>query len=299
MIITATLGSDYTESRSNRGEYSSILKTAPRQEITGPAYQDRTQPTVMPEIHAQAHHAAEYNRTVNQQRDMRNDYMQTLWRRPHEQPPPASLNQPVGTDASVPTSRPAPSPHSAAGGMQQPGIVPNQSPQLLMTAAPYSQPIHAQNPVNQGSMRGMAQAPYQQQASRPTSLSSGPGTSMPQTSQNYSYPQSQPMWSQPPQTPQHGYSAYTAQSQPSAHPQQSPTPQLRHSSSGGQVQAGGVPYSGMPGMGQAYGAPAQGMYPTEQTPRQYMHQSPAPQPAVTQAWSQQPAPSQWWANQPQ
>ena len=156
MPMITTVGPDYTENRSNRGEYAAILKTGPRQEITGPAYQDRTQPTAMPEIHAQAHHAAEFNRSVNQQRDMRNDYMQTMWRRPHEQPASASLSQPVGTDASVPASRPAPSAHTAAG-MQQSGIVPNQSPQMLMTAAPYSQSIHAQNPVNASSIsRGMS-----------------------------------------------------------------------------------------------------------------------------------------------
>ncbi|KAI7788969.1 RSC complex subunit Rsc7 [Diaporthe eres] len=56
---------EYPDSR--RTDYSSILKTGPRQEITGPPYQDRSQPTAMPEIHAQAHHAAEYNRSVNQQ----------------------------------------------------------------------------------------------------------------------------------------------------------------------------------------------------------------------------------------
>ncbi|KAK3362736.1 chromatin remodelling complex Rsc7/Swp82 subunit-domain-containing protein [Lasiosphaeria hispida] len=268
---------EYNDTRSR--DYSSILKTGPRQEITGPAYQDRTQPSPISELHAQAHHAAEFNRTVNQQREMRNDYMQNLWRRPHEQPPATNLSQPGAvTDASAPASRPAPSPHTAASGMQQPGVVPNQSPQMMMTAAPYSQPIHAQNSVNPGTMRG----------------STG---SMQQPAQNYNYPQNQ-LWPPTPQTPQHGYSAYTAQPQPSPHPQQSPTPQLRHSSAGAQVQPGSMSYSGMPGMGQGYGTPAQGMYSADQTPRQYMHQS-APAPAVTQPWSQQQTPAQWWTTQPQ
>ncbi|KAK0730472.1 chromatin remodelling complex Rsc7/Swp82 subunit-domain-containing protein [Lasiosphaeris hirsuta] len=290
-----TLGPDYSDTRSR--DYSSILKTGPRQEITGPAYQDRTQPSPISELHAQAHHAAEFNRTVNQQRELRNDYMQNLWRRPHEQPPAANLSQPGGaTDASAPASRPAPSPHTAASGMQQPGVVPNQSPQMMMTAAPYSQPTHAQNSVNSGAMRGMAQAPAQNN-SRPTNPSSGSTGSMPQPAQNYSYPQNQ-IWPPTPQTPQHGYSAYTAQPQPSPHPQQSPAPQLRHSAAGSQVQPGSMSYSGMPGMGQGYGTPAQGMYPADQTPRQYMHQS-APAPAVTQPWSQQQTPAQWWTTQPQ
>ncbi|KAK3394767.1 chromatin remodelling complex Rsc7/Swp82 subunit-domain-containing protein [Podospora didyma] len=327
-------------------DYSGILKTGPRQEISGPPYQDRTQPSPISEMHAQAHHAAEYNRTVNQQREIRGDYMQTIWRRPHDQPPPTSLSQPVGaTDATAPPpSRPAPSPHpphATTASMPQPGVVPNQSPQMMMTTAPYSQPIHApQNSIGQGPMRGMAQAQAQNQNnSRPTNPSSGSGGNMPsQSAQNYSYPPQNQMWPPTPQTPQHGYSAYTAQSQPSPHPhsqhpqhpqqqqqqhqqqqpqqqqqqqqpppppppqpqqqpQQSPAPQVRHSSGSSQLPPSNLSYSGMPGMGQGYGAPAQGMYPADQTPRQYMHQS-APPPAVTQSWSQQ-TPAQWWASQPQ
>ncbi|KAK0656344.1 chromatin remodelling complex Rsc7/Swp82 subunit-domain-containing protein [Cercophora newfieldiana] len=251
-------------------DYSGVLK-GPRQEITGPAYQDRTQPSPISEIHAQAHQAAEFNRTVNQQREMRGDYLQGIWRRPHEQPA-TTLSQPVGTtDAAAPASRPAPA-------MPQPGVVPNQSPQMMMTAAPYSQPIHAQNSVSQGAMRG---------------------GSMPQNTQNYTYPQSQQIWPTTPQTPQHGYSAYTTQSQASPHPQQSPAPQIRHSGGGNPVQPGNMPYSGMPGMGPGYGTATQGMYnPADQTPRQYMHQS-APAPAVSQPWSQQQTPAQWWTTQPQ
>lgn len=313
-----TLGPDYNDTRSR--DYSSILKTGPRQEITGPPYQDRIQPSPISELHAQAHHAAEFNRSVTQQRDIRGDYMQSIWRRPHEQPS-TTLSQPAATtDASVPTSRPAPASHSSATGLQQPGIVPNQSPQLMMTAAPYSQPIHAQNPVGQGAMRGMAHDHQTQSSSRPTYSSSGSTGSLPQATQNYSYSQGQ-MWPPTPQTPQHGgYSAYTttaAQSQPSPHPQQSPAgagggaqqQPMRHSSAAGQVQPGSAmpPYSGMPGMtSQGYGATAQGMYSTDQTPRQYIqhHQSPGAGPAVTQAaaaWPQQPhqAQAQWWTNQPQ
>ncbi|AEO65877.1 chromatin remodelling complex subunit-like protein [Thermothielavioides terrestris NRRL 8126] len=295
-----TLGPDYNDTRSR--DYSSILKTGPRQEITGPPYQDRIQPSPISELNAQAHHAAEFNRSINQQREMRGDYMQSIWRRPHEQPPPTTLSQPVSSsDATVPTSRPGPASHASTTGLQQPGIVPNQSP-MMMTAAPYSQPIQAQNPVGQSTLRGLAHDPVQS-TSRPTYPSSGSSGALPQATQNYSYSQSQ-MWPPTPQTPQHGYSAYTAQSQPSPHPQQqSPAPQqLRHSSASGPVQpAGGLSYPGMPGMTQgSYGSPAagQGMYSADQTPRQYMHQSPQA-PAVTQAWSQPQAPGQWWTTQPQ
>jgi chromatin structure-remodeling complex protein RSC7 len=286
-----TGGPEYNDAQ--RRDYSSVLKTGPRQEITGPAYQDRTQTTPIHELHAQAHHAAEFNRTVNQQRDMRNDYMQTLWRRPHEQPATSS-----SADPGVPSTRPGQSPHTSATGMAAPGggLLPNQSPQMIMSsAAPYSQSIHAQN---QPSMRGMAHPSPSQQNSRPTTMSAGTSGSMPHSSQSYNYPPPQ-MWPPTPQTPQHGYSAYTAQSQASPHPQQSPAPQQLRQSSGSQVQPGSMPYSGMPGINQGYGTPqSQGMYGTDQTPRQYMHQSAGSAPAVTQAWSQQ-TPAQWWTNQPQ
>ncbi|ROW11515.1 hypothetical protein VMCG_00980 [Cytospora schulzeri] len=109
---------EYPDTR--RTDYSSIIKTGPRQEITGPPYQDRTQPTAMPEIHAQAHHTAEFNRSVNQQREMRTDYMNNMWRRPHEQPVSAAMSQPVtvGTsDASIPASRATQSPHTTTAGL--------------------------------------------------------------------------------------------------------------------------------------------------------------------------------------
>ncbi|KAK4466646.1 chromatin remodelling complex Rsc7/Swp82 subunit-domain-containing protein [Cladorrhinum samala] len=287
---------DYNDSRGR--DYSNILKRGPRQEITGPPYQDRIQSSPVSELHAQAHHAAEFNRTVNSQREMRGEYMQSIWRRPHEQPPTTTMSQPgVTAEAPAPlTSRPGASSHPTVAGMQQPSVGSHQShpsPQMMMTAAPYSQPVHAPAPAGQ---RGMAQETVPNNSPRPTyppAGSSGPG---PQSSQNYNYPPNQ-MWPPTPQTPQHGYSAYTAQSQPSPHPQQSPAPQLRHSSSSGPVQPGSMSYPGMPSMNQGYNTSAQGMYPAESTPRQYMHQSP-PAPPVTQGWSAQPQqPAQWWANQ--
>ena len=290
---------EYPDAR--RTDYSSILKTGPRQEITGPPYQDRTQPTAMPEIHAQAHHAAEFNRSVNQQREIRTDYMNNMWRRPHEQPVSAAMSQPVtvGTsDASISTSRATQSPHTTTAGLSQQhsGVVPSQSPQLMMTAPPYSNPIQAQNPISQSAtMRGMAQVPSQQH-SKPTSLSSGSTASMPQTAQGYGgYQPSNQMWPPTPQTPQYGYT-HTQQPQQSPHPQQSSTSQMRHSSSSGPVQSGAMPYSGMPGVTQGYAAPSPYDH---QTPRQYMHQQSTPSPAVTQAWSgQQQQPQQWWTQQP-
>lgn len=258
-----TVAPELSDSRPR--DYSGIIKGGPRQEITGPAYQDQTRPSPLVELHSQAHHAAEFNRSVNQQRDMRGDYLQGIWRRPHEQPA-SNLPQP---HESIPTSRPTNSPHNAAAGLPQPNVVSSQSPQMMMTTPPYSQPINAQN-----NMRGST-----------GSISGAPG---------YNY-QSGQMWSQSPQPGQPGYGSYTTQSQQQQqHPSHSPAPQLRQPS--GQMQAN-MQFPPMGGM--QYGG-GQGMYPADQTPRQYMQQG-APGPGGPQAWSGQHSPpqpqhqqQQWW-----
>ncbi|KAI1635171.1 chromatin remodelling complex Rsc7/Swp82 subunit-domain-containing protein [Biscogniauxia mediterranea] len=288
-----TVGPDLNDTRTR--DYN-FIKGGPRQEITGPAYQDRTQSSPISEIHQQAHHAAEYNRSVNQQREMRTDYMQNLWRRPHEQPP---SSQPISnTETTLPTTRPGQSPHTTPAGMQSSSMVPNQSPQMMMTAPPYSQPIHAQQPMSQAPMRGMPQ-PSSQKQSRPSSIQ--PGSSSMSQGTPYNYSSSNQMWGpQTPQTPQH-YPGYTTQAQASPHPQQSPAPQLRHPGGTPQMQPGSMQYPGMQGLGQGYPNPGQGMYPQEQTPRQFMPQNPGGAPAVTSAWTtpQTSAGGNWWANQPQ
>ena len=151
-----TAGSDLNDTRPR--DFSGIVKGGPRQEITGPPYQDQTRPAPLGEIHAQASHAADYNRSVNHQRDMRGDYLQGMWRRPHEQPSPG-LNQTAGSsDSAVATTRPTHSPHTATSGItHQPSAVSSQSPQMMMTAPPYAQSLQAQNaPGQQPPMRGTA-----------------------------------------------------------------------------------------------------------------------------------------------
>ncbi|XWW92987.1 hypothetical protein V2A60_000915 [Cordyceps javanica] len=240
-------------------DYSGIVRRGPRQEITGPAYQDQTRPSPVMELHSQTHQAAEFNRSVNHERDLRSNYLQGIWHRPHEQPP-SSLTQPVGTSEAVPTSRATASPHAAAAGLPQPGGVPSRSPQMMMTAAPYSQGISAQ--MGQGMRQG--------------SISAGqPG---------YNY-QSGQMWQQNPQAGQGTYASYTTQGQ-QPHPSQSPA-SMRQPGSGQMQNMQFPPMGGMPQYG---GQPS--MYPTDQTPRQYMQQPAAGQPGVGQAWQGQHAPGQ-------
>ncbi|KAJ4150790.1 hypothetical protein LMH87_011524 [Akanthomyces muscarius] len=265
-------------------DYSGIVRRGPRQEITGPAYQDQTRPSPAMELHSQTHHAAEFNRSVNQQRDMRGDYLQGIWHRPHEQPP-SSLTQPVGTSDAAPTSRATASPHAAAAGLPQPGGVASRSPQMMMTNAPYSQGIGAQ--MGQGMRQGST-----------GSINAGqPG---------YNYQSGQQMWPQNPQAAQGAYGSYTTQGQ-QPHPSQSPA-SMRQPGSGQMQNMQFPPMGAMP----QYGG-QQSMYAADQTPRQYMQQPAAGQPGVGQAWQGQHSPTQppppqqqqqqqqWWnpSQQPQ
>ncbi|KAI1174908.1 chromatin remodelling complex Rsc7/Swp82 subunit-domain-containing protein [Nemania sp. FL0916] len=289
-----TVGPDMNDTRAR--DYSNFVKGGPRQEITGPAYQDRTQPTAISEIHQHAHQAAEYNRTVNQSRNGRSDYLQEVWRRPHEQP---ATSQSVVAEPSLSTTRPGQSPHATPAGLTSSGILPNQSPQLMMTTPPYSQTIHSQQPMGQPSMRAMPQ-PSNQKQTRPSSLQSGPG-GMPQAAPTYSYGSSNPMWgAQAPQTPQQ-YAGYTTQAQGSPHPQQPPAPQLRHPSGTAQMPSSTMPYPNMQGLGHAYPGQGQAMYPPDQTPRHFMPQNPGSAPGGTSNWTnpQNSAGGSWWPNPPQ
>jgi hypothetical protein len=295
-------------------DFSGILKGGPRQEITGPPYSDATRPTPLSEIQSSAHHAADFNRALNQQREMRADYTNSAWRKPLEQPQPqpqhhqqqqqqqqhhqqhhhqqsaqqsssGASGQPGSSEAGLPaTSRTSQSPHAATAGVAQsgPGVMPSQSPQMMLSNSPYSQ--QASGPhgsIGQAPIRGLA----------------------PAGSTGSNYPSSSHLWGQQPATPQQqGYPSYTTQGQQQPHSQPSPSsasrpapqPQLRHPSSG-QMQSG-IQFP-MPGI-QGYGH-AQGVY-ADHTPRQY-HMSPSNPgtPAAPQGWNNQQAQGQqqWWANQ--
>ncbi|RCI07844.1 hypothetical protein L249_5812 [Ophiocordyceps polyrhachis-furcata BCC 54312] len=309
---------EFSDSRPR--DFGGIIKGGPRQEITGPPFQDQSRPSPLTEMQSQAHHAAEFNRSVNQQREIRSDYMQSIWRRPHEQPASSNLGQqpqpqpqqqqPAGgggggggggsgvaggggapTESNAPASRPSSSPHTAPSGGQQP-VVTSQSPQMMMTTAPYSQPMHAPNALGQAPMRSR----FHPSATSPALTSRlGSSGSMGQGTPGYNYQPGQAMWSQSPQSSHHNYAAsYTTQSQ--SHPSQSPATHMRQPSTG-QMQQPNMPFpGGMSGM--QYGA-GQGIYPADQTPRQYLPQNAPGGPSVSQSWSGQQSPHPTWWTPPQ
>jgi len=278
-------------------DYSNIQR--PRQEITGPAYQDRTQASPPTELLTQSHNAADYNKTINTRRDQNNEYLRGHWRQPHEAPPPIA-QQPIGTNDGMPSTQALQSPRTSQSSMQQPTMS-QQTPQHMMNTQSYSQPPRQQNPIPQSPMRGP-------QGSMAAPGMSYGGGQLGQGGNSYGFAQQSPMYppSQPQQSPQHQYPTYTGHSQQSPHIPQSPhnpPPQLRHSGSNPQMQPG-MQYPGMQGMGQGYPAPpSRNLYP-EQNSQQFMHQgtSAAPQPGA-QGWAPQPpqAGGNWasWSGQQQ
>lgn len=78
--------------------YKDIVR--PRQDITGPPYQDLTRSSSDVELASQAGHAAEFSRSINQQNRYRRSLVDEYWRRPHEQP----VSTPPQAEAEVATT---------------------------------------------------------------------------------------------------------------------------------------------------------------------------------------------------
>ncbi|KAH7330157.1 chromatin remodelling complex Rsc7/Swp82 subunit-domain-containing protein [Rhexocercosporidium sp. MPI-PUGE-AT-0058] len=270
-------------------DYSNIQR--PRQEITGPAYQDRTQTSPPQELLTQAHHAAEYNKSVNLQRNRSNEYLDQRWKQRHDAPPSNIAPQPVGTNDGLPPSQALQSPRTSQSGPQQPSLA-QQTSHHMIAAQSYSQPPHQPNPVAQTPMRAAPQSSMRpDQMGRSPGLPLGPGGLS--QGNSYGFAQQNQMWppSQPQQSPQHfpGYASHGSQQSP--HIQQSPhqpPPQLRQSGSNPQMQPA-LQYPGMQGMGQGYPAPGRGLYQPEQGSQQFM------QPNTS---GPQPGPQGWAGQQP-
>jgi hypothetical protein len=287
------------------GDYRNVPR--PRQEIQGPAYQDRTQASPPTELLTQAHNAAEYNKQITAQRSMRGKYIDGIWRQPHE-PPTSNIATPSTSNNEhlPPVTLPLQSPHQSTSNIQQP-MLPNQGSQHIMAGQSYTQSPHQQNPLAQSPIRGMPSSAVRpdQMHGRSPSLPLA-SIAMAQSANSYGFPQQNQMWPPPQsqQSPQHGFPVYGAHaSHQSGHiqsPSQRPPSLQQHSTSNPQMQPG-MQYQGLQGMQQGYPATARGgLYQSDQTPPQYMPQTaPGPQPGSA-GWSPQhpSGPGNWgWGNQ--
>ncbi|KAL4893970.1 chromatin remodelling complex Rsc7/Swp82 subunit-domain-containing protein [Aspergillus ambiguus] len=208
-------------------EYNSMPRA--RQELTGPPYQDRSQPSSAAEILNQATHTADFNKLLTSQRNYRQKGLEDFYSKQREASASAAQSQPGQLDSAPSASQALQSPQMSSGVLHpvQPpqGMMPHQPP-MMPGGQPGFQPATAhQPPVGQSPMRAMAPArpDLMHQRSNPALAGQPP----------YGYPsQPQQMWGQPPPQPQPsplsagpqgvGMPQYAAQLQPQQ--QQSPSP---------------------------------------------------------------------------
>lgn len=246
----------------------------PRQDITGPPYLDRSQPSNANEILTQAGQAAEYNKQLSQTREHRHKYLDDYWRRPHEQP--TTEAQPGATDMNTVAPQDLQSPQAVAGMSQHRGQDQMSSSQMLaQNYGGYSaqQQQSMTSPV-QTMHRGIAQ-PQMHQSSPAMNMG---GSTHRQTQSYGGYNQNQ-MWPPPQPQPsplsQSHVSAYGQQQQ--QHHSPMPPPQMPQP---------GMGYPQMNQMSnQAYAGMARSMY--QQNPSQFnmAPQSGAGQQPGMQGWS--------------
>jgi hypothetical protein len=289
-------------------EYSSMPRA--RQEMTGPAYQDRSTPSTAAEILNQASHTAEFNKILNSQRAYRQKGLEEFYSTPRDIPV-TSQSPPGPMDATAPVTQALQSPQmTSSSGMINPGaqhhrnVLAQQAAMMTPSQPGYSQqpqqPAHiAQSPIlNVG--HGMRPDVLHSRSSNPA-LSSATSQTPP-----YGY-HSQPLqqiWGQPPPQPQPSpmsasphmgmpqYAAQLQQQSPSPlphqqpqHPSHSPHNQARPTQvmpqglqMHPQMQQPGMPSLGYQGGGAAYstvGNP-RAMYAASQNPagQQYVNGQP-------------------------
>jgi hypothetical protein len=272
-------------------DYSNVPR--PRQEISGPAYQDRIQSSPPTELLTQAHQTAEYNKSITQQRNVRGQYMDSIWRQPHEPQAQPVAPPPITGEHLAPAPQPLQSPRTSTSGTAPPMLTqPGQ--QHLMPAQSYSQASHPQNILAQSPMRTTSQTPLRSDSmqARSPSLPLGSGN-VPQAVNPYGFPQNQ-MWPPQPQpSPQHGFPQFPHAAQQSPHHQashQSPHPppaQVRQGTS--QMQP--FPH-GMQALGQNYPA-NRGLYNSE-NPQQFMPTTSNQQQPGAQGWAPPPQGQSNW-----
>lgn len=292
----------------------------PRHELSGIPYQDVTRPSPSGEILNQASQTADYNKSLGQQRKDRKQYLDDIWARPHEPPPPTE--HPGTTDANnVPQAVQAThSPHMtsaiASVGVGQYGL-PAQTPQRpgqAVGAPGYRPQPHPQSMVPSPMTQQHTPMRPDQMHRRPPSMNLPQGMNaaamaqagmLPNVGQTpgHGYP-AQHMWQQAPPQPsplsqQHNMQAYARPPQQSQHPQQSPmhaSPQLHHTQSSGSMHGTPVQqYQTMNAMADPNFSMGQNPYQPSPSPHQYMqHQSTAAQQPGMPGWAPNQTAQQGW-----
>jgi hypothetical protein len=250
--------------------YGNLIR--PRQEITGPPYQDRIQSSNPSDILTQAAQAAEYNKQLGRTREHRANFLDNIWKQPHEQPTTQATSD---GDVSTVAPQHLQSPQAVAGMSQSRGQQDQMThPSSQMMSQGYGGYPNQQNPMA---------SPVQQQMHRMASGQMHPSTPMASGSAHR-------------QTPSYG-GYQQNQMWPPPQPQPSPLSQSHHMSQYGQQQQHHQSPMGPPQMPQmnysqmsqmnnpAFAGMNRSMYQPSPSPQQFNMQSAAGQQPGMQGWS--------------
>ena len=233
----------------------------PRQEMTGPPYQDHTQRSAPTDLMHQAHNAAENSKSINQQRSSRQKIYEDSWNKPH----PIQIPTPNPDLKSSPHVSQSPHLSSNAMASTPQGFLNHQGSNMM---SPQNFPRHGSagpSPMRQP----MPTMPSNlQQHSAQNRSAYNPNQHAPQTSPYGYHPQPGQMWGHPPPQPQshpqqspisphhqslphYSPSPHPSQTPLQHHPSQSPhaqqPPQLQHAQSSGSMHSN-MTYQTMAGM---------------------------------------------------
>jgi len=262
--LTDALSSDHLRTQ----DFPQVIR--PRQEIAGPAYQDRSQSSSVADILGQSTSSAEFNRQLTQQRAIRSTYLDDYWKRPHEVSEPAdqTFATDIGASTIAPQNLQSPQQHANISALSaQQNLMSHQQNAHTMAAQNYQQQ-YQQNMPSQSPVRPMHQSlPSAQlsQTSPAVSMSAALGNRQQTPSYNY---QAGGMWPppQPQQSPhqmQYGLQQQTPQSQPQQSPMHPPS-QMPHQNS--------MNYMGASMNNAGFGGMNRNMYQGSPTSQQYGQQ---------------------------
>lgn len=282
----------------------------PRQELTGPPYQDRTQSSTTSEILNQAQQTADFNKALTQQRAARTKYMEDVWSKSRESPiAHAQPHGVVSTDQNQ-TGTSQASPQPASTGFYSTDSPSSMSAQHRALPQTYPQQSHQQSPLGHSPLRsvpGSIRPEHMHQ--RSIGHSSSPGSSL-HGGNPYGISHQSHMWPPPPQPLQsplsHAQPTHHALPQYSPHAQQhSPHQQPSHQGSlhqtGSQLPGTSLQYQGgLSNMGSS-GYPSsagRSLYQVGAGSQQYIHPSTSSSQPSLQGWAppqQNTHGSQGWA----
>lgn len=263
-------------------DYTSIQR--PRQEISGPAYQDRTHPSSPSDLLSHAHLTADYNKQINKQRCRGSEFLHQHWRQSHEPQISNITQRPIPNKDGLPSIQTQYSPQDSSQNSQQ-SLLSRQTQQHTGPSQSYTQVTsHSQNPTAPSPLRNV-----NSNSSQPSQIGRSSGVIV--NSNNipvaapygYNSP-SQILASQSQPSSQHFHHFTSSSSNMQRSPHQV-SPVSRNIGNSSQLSQG-LQYSSMQGLGQGFPSPGQNLYPLERSShQQYIPTNPsAPQP-TGQNWA--------------